>query len=357
MGGLQYSQRKLIGGEFEFDCIPGTSKNGLKRLIQSKVGTWTTSGRAALYLILQNLKSIGVSHVHLPAFLCESILQPVKALELDYSFYPVQLDLTAQPDPPKNSAVLLIHYFGCINKATDSLREDSGKDYYLIEDASHVFLNKDYFLEDGIQFVFFSTRKHGPTVLGGWCNLDMDLENPSKDIDLYTWKSLAARMIKGMYLIESDEEVDQSTESFYLELFRELEVSLDSDIYPTKPPKIVLDIIDGLDWEEISRRRRDNWQALDDIIEDKVERFSKELTKGNVPLGYVIRHKNRNGIREKLAKHRIFAPVHWPLPNEINRKRFPNSVALSDSLLTIPIDQRYSQDDITYLADVLKTIA
>ena len=193
---LLYGTKKLIGGEFEFKSFPNIPNNGLNKLTNGKPGTWTTNGRCALYLILQHFKQQGGEHVHLPAFLCQSILQPVLALELDYSFYPVQADLTALPDPPPNSAVLLIHYFGFINNAMDLLRHNSGQDYHLIEDASHVFLNEGYFNEFENQYVFFSTRKHGPTAFGGWCNLEVDLDDPDKDIEVWVWKSLAARLLR-----------------------------------------------------------------------------------------------------------------------------------------------------------------
>ena len=137
-------KRKIIGGEFELNSFPNIPNNGLNKLTNGKPGTWTTNGRSALYLILQQLKSLGVNHIHLPAFMCQSILQPTMALGLDYSFYPVQADLTALPDPPSNSAVLLIHYFGFINNATAALRKNSGQDYQLIEDDSHVFLNEKF---------------------------------------------------------------------------------------------------------------------------------------------------------------------------------------------------------------------
>ena len=170
----------MIGGEFELNSLPNIPNNGLNKLTKGKLGTWTTNGRSALHLILQELKSQGINHIHLPAFLCQSILQPVIALDLEYSFYPVTPDLEALPDPPHNSAVFLIHYFGFINNAAEGLRKGSGNDYHLIEDASHVFLNEGYFNEVENQFVFFSLRKHGPTVLGGWCNLDLNLDDPYK---------------------------------------------------------------------------------------------------------------------------------------------------------------------------------
>ena len=353
---LLYGTKKLIGGEFEFKSFPNIPNNGLNKLTNGKPGTWTTNGRSALYLILQHFKQQGGEHVHLPAFLCQSVLQPVLALELDYSFYPVQADLAALPDPPPNSAVLLIHYFGFINNAMDLLRHSSGQDYHLIEDASHVFLNERYFNEFENQYVFFSTRKHGPTVSGGWCNLEVDLDDPDKDIEVWVWKSLAARLLKGLYLSNKNGEADSTTEDYYLELFREVEDSFNCGIQPTKLPQLILSLIDSIHWDTISRRRRNNWQLLHELIGNKVESLFDHLPDGSVPLGYVIRLKNRDTVKEKLAAQRIFAPVHWLLPEEVDRKKFPDSAKLSDSLLTLPIDQRYGEDEMNYISDALTEV-
>ena len=291
----------MIGGEFEFNSFPNIPNDGLNKLTNNKTGTWTTNGRCALYLILKHFKQKGGNHVHLPAFLCQSILQPILALELDYSFYPVQADLTTLPDPPSNSAVLLIHYFGLNNSSTVELRAGSGHDYLLIEDACHVFLNDSYFNEAENQFVFFSTRKHGPTALGGWCNLDVDLDDPGKDIEVCTWKSLAARFMKGMYISENDGEINPATEELYLELFRESEELLDSKIQPTKPPQIILNIINNIRWDDVARRRRTNWQTLHELIGNKVEHLFDHLPDGTVPLDYVSCLKDRDTIKKKLA--------------------------------------------------------
>jgi len=350
------TKRLLIGGDFEINSFSTKNYNSVKTLVNNQPGSWTNNGRSAFYLILQQLKAKGVKHIHLPSFLCQSILQPVISFGLDYSFYPVQTDLTALPDPPSNSAILLIHYFGFINAAADGLRADSGHDYILIEDACHVFLNDEYFNESENQLLFFSTRKHSPTVLGGWCNLELDLDEPSKNIEVCTWKSLAARFMKGMYLSKKDREIDPATEDFYLELFRDSEELLDSEIHPTKPPQIIMNLIDSIHWDDVSRRHRNNWQTLQKLIGDKVEPIFDHLPDGAVPLGYVIRLKNRDTVKEKLAAHRIFAPVHWPLPEEVDNKNFPDSKMLSDSLLTLPIDQRYGPDDMNYIANTLKRI-
>jgi len=346
----------MIGGEFEVNSISNKIVNCQIKLTKGSVGTWTTNGRSALYLILQHFKDQGGEHIHLPSFLCHSILQPVLSLELDYSFYPVCLDFTCQPEPTSNSAVLLIHNFGFINDAVYALRSSSGEKYKLIEDATHVFLNDDYFNGIVDQQVFFSTRKHGPTVLGGWCNLNLELNEPCKEIELNAWKSLTARLIKKHYMIDGKREPSQQTEDIYLKLFKDSEELLDSAVHPAKLPQIIPTIIDNIQWDIVSQRRRSNWKVLHELIGERVETVFQNLPDGVVPLGYVVRLKNRDRVKEKLATKRIFAPIHWRLPDEVDRKKFPDSAKLSDTILTLPIDQRYGQNEMRYIADSLNKV-
>ncbi len=348
--------KKIIGGEFEFNSFSKVPNYSKDKLTKKHKGTWTTNWRSALYLILKHFKEKGVKHVHLPAYLCQSIIQPILELKLDYSFYPIQADLTALPDPPRNAVVLLIHYFGFINNSTSKLRMDSGQNFFLIEDACHVFLNDDYLNESKNQSLFFSTRKHNPTVLGGWCNLELDLDDPSKDIEVDALKSLAARVMKGMYLSDNEYEVNSTIEDYYLEKFEEVEDKFNSAIQPNRLPQFILNLIDNLYWDAISKKRRENWKTLHELIGNKIELLFDCLQDGSVPLGYMIRLENRDRVKEKLATKRIFAPIHWSLPDEIFVKRFPDSKRLADSLLTLPIDQRYGPDEMNYIADTLKKI-
>ena len=162
--------------------------------------------------------------------------------------------------------------------------------------------------------------------------------------------------MKGNYLSDKDSDVDPTMEDYYLKLFREVEDSFNSGIQPTRLPQLILNLIDSLSWNTISRKRRDNWQILHELLGNKVEHLFDYLPDGAVPLGHVIRLKNRDRVKEKLAEHRIYAPVHWPLPEEVDKKKFPDSKVLSDSLLTLPIDQRYGPDDMNYIANTLKRI-
>lgn len=353
---LSINKRFAIGGDFEFKIEDIKKKDKHETLLNGQKGTWSASGRSALAKILKHLQDIGIQEILLPSFLCESILQPVKKLGFRYSFYPVTKSLIAQPEPKPGIAVLIIHYFGWINPATSMLRSEQIDGFYLIEDASQAALSDWSSVNSPSNFVVLSPRKFGPLPFGGWCNIITKSEKPSHAIEGLVWRSIAARLARNAYLAKSDLPVDNKIEEFYLSAFMAVEAYLNNHPTDSGIPQIILDIMDGLDWAEIGKRRRANWQYLHELLSKFVEPLMTDLPTDVVPLGYVIRLAYRDKVRKALAARRIFCPVHWPLPTEITKSRFPNAVKLSETSLTLPIDQRYGPEDMAYMAKAVKDV-
>jgi hypothetical protein len=367
--------RRAIGGDFELDQLRFGGAVELDQLTRGMAGRWTTSGRSALALVLKELWARGVRHVHLPAYLCESVLLPVRALGFNFSFYPVDLSLTAQPDPPAGSTVLVIHYFGWLNPVVKSLREQASAKFYLIEDAVQALLSDWSAPRDDFRYVILSPRKFGPALLGGWCNVlpEPDGETHGKVVETRgeaseihdkvserqgevgptLWRSLAARLARGAYLRERDAPLDSQVEEFYMAGLAALEAFLDQHPTCTELPQVALGQLAGLDWQETALRRRANWRQLQEMLSGRVEVLMHDLPEAVVPLGFVVCLGERDEVRARLAAQRIFCPVHWPLPREVESGRFPASAALSKTCLTLPVDQRYAEDDISRMAETL----
>jgi hypothetical protein len=346
--------RRAIGGDFELDRLRFGGAAELNELTRGLPGRWTTSGRGALSLVLKELWAKGVRHVHLPAYLCESVLLPVRALGFKFSFYPVDLSLTAQPDPPAGSTVLVIHYFGWINPIIKSLREQSNPKFYLIEDAVQALLSDWSAAGDVYRYVILSPRKFGPAIMGGWANVTGELQDEKpRDVGPIIWRSLAARLARGAYLRETEASVDPKVEEFYMKGLQEVEAFLDQHPTCTELPQFALDQLAGLDWREMASRRRANWRQMHEMLSGRVEVLMRELPERVVPLGFVVCLAKRDEVRARLAAQRIFCPVHWPLPALVERASFPAAAALSDTCLTLPIDQRYTEGDISRVAEAL----
>lgn len=351
--GLVEERRVAIGGEFEMTAVTAKSFHGIlgKRICSG--GSWTISGRAAFAIILRKLMEQGVSHVHLPSYLCESLLLPVKALGLTFSFYRVDLSLAAHPEPPSGAAVLLIHYFGWLNASTQRLRSEAGGSFYLIEDFSQSFLSGTGAYNTEKSYAFFSARKFGPVPLGGWSSEAAKLNDGKVEVAMVLKRSLSARKLKGCYLSDRNDGIDNSIEASYLGDLESVERFLEADL-ESELPCAVLDIIGGLDWEEVSRRRRSNWLYMKQSLLGHATLLEHDLPVDTVPLGCVILSEDRCNVRMRLSASRIFCPVHWPMPDDISKADFPEAVHLSQRCLTIPIDQRYAEKDLDRITEILK---
>lgn len=62
---------------------------------------------------------------------------------------------------------------------------------------------------------------------------------------------------------------------------------------------------------------------------------------------------NQSEVQLKLAKQGVYAPVLWPI-NENAKKVCKFSEKVSENMLSLPIDQRYSPDDMDLIYECLK---
>jgi len=64
----------------------------------------------------------------------------------------------------------------------------------------------------------------------------------------------------------------------------------------------------------------------------------KELPENVTPLGFPIIVGKRDSIKKKLANMNIYCPVHWELPHDLPNNTYPESLSLSQNILTLPLN-------------------
>ena len=104
-----------IGGEFDFN------KNFLKKTIKENKfyelnHNYTINGISAFYQILLKLVKKRIKIIYIPDLICESLILPIKKLNLKYKFYKIDKNLNSNFLPKEDSAILIINYFGTINE-------------------------------------------------------------------------------------------------------------------------------------------------------------------------------------------------------------------------------------------------
>jgi len=283
------------------------------------------------------------------------MLLPVRAIGMELVFYPIGANMEALVRPELNDIVVIVHYFGWLNPATEDLRQRLG--WRLIEDATQAFLS-DWKLPTAYEGTIISgTRKFAPTSLGGWVSgVEQDNIAPeSRDLSILYHRAKEARRARGRYLEDVRSGLASSEETQFLGAFQDLEDYLDAHPLEVGLPTDALALIASVDWKIVAARRKENWQLVSRILPDTVDRLFTNLPGSVVPLGcpVLLPRDSRNHVRAALARRRIYCPVHWILPNEVDSESQQEAHNLASRALTLPIDQRYSAEEMELLVKEL----
>jgi dTDP-4-amino-4,6-dideoxygalactose transaminase len=335
----------MIGGEFQIAVTD--ILNAENRHLETPEVYAYSSGRAALYQILKYLKQVkGVTSVLLPDYLCSSILVPVQKLGLEYIFYPIDEQLELQKKSfaelyKKGTAVLLINYFGLQDlssqiKAINSIDENA----VIIEDDVQAYYEFKKPLGN-VDFKFTSLRKTFAVPDGGLVKTKHNLpkvESPN----MFGQYKAAAALLKSM-------REGNFNDNIYLEMFEKGESLIDDEL-ECGMSLIAEKLYSYVDEERVKVRRLNNATYLLEQFKELGLKPLLPLTEDHVPLFVPVVLKNRDSVRKAMFKQDIFCPVHWPLDG-MNVKR---GELMSQTELSLIIDQRYGRNDMDNIIAVLK---
>ena len=339
----------MIGGEYPI-AVTDILNAGMRHKEEPDVYTYS-SGRAALFQILKYLKSEkGVSRVLLPDYLCSSVLVPVKTLELEYEFYPIDEGLEAKVEGKEktlrelyapNTAVLVINYYGLkdLSKQISFIR-GLDKDAIIIEDDVQAYYEFKKPLGD-VDFKFTSLRKTFAVPDGGLVKTNYQLPMIETPNTFGQYKAAAA-LLKSMREGNFNDQI-------YLEMFEKGESIIDSEL-ECGMSQIAEKLYGSLDEEHIRIRRLNNARHLVDLLKKNGIKPLLPLTEGHVPLFIPIVLHNRDVVRKRMFQHEVFCPVHWPLEGmELKRGK-----VMAETELSLIIDQRYGQKDMKRIVSLIR---
>ena len=289
-----------------------------------------SSARNAFKFLLQKLNETGNRSILLPAYIGytdregSGVFDPVSSLRLMYDFYEVDEKLSVNVNHLENKLrkkevdmLLIIHYFGfCQNNMSEIKRLCIKYDVLLIEDCAHTPQSTTSHgkLGDIGDFSFFSIHKYYPTIDGGILKVNND------DFSYLT---------------------DKLTASLELPHAETLQTLISSNV------------------EEIKERRRRNYLYLDKFIGEipGIKKLFNDLPEGVSPHNYplIVENDLRELLYFDLIKNGVPAiALYYRMIELINEGCFEKSLALSSSILSLPIRQDINLDDLEYIIDNLK---
>lgn len=326
----------------EDDSPPPWERDGRETL-------YTETGRQALTIVRRVLDRRGVNQILVPAYLCESMVEPFRRGGWRVGVLETSRELRLQRggedwsrlrNSGRRTAVLLASYFGFSpDEEHIALAEEArAEGAYVIEDETH-----RPFAPGGVEadLTFCSLRKLLPLADGAYVQGDSDVLAEIEKLDHAEGQRWIAMDLKrsradaGEYraaMIEANQRLEQPDR-----LFRASERTLE--------------VVGRLPYELFAWRRHENAHALRAGMA-RTGISSLRSSEAPVPSHLVAVVDDPRDVQKRLASERIYCPVHWP--------RVPGLGAAApwrSDLLSLPIDHRYASVDMERIVAVLEEAA
>lgn len=312
---------------------------------------YVETGRQALNVIARDLMKRGVKHIFLPEYVCESILAPLVATPLKISFLPVtnsmQMDLQALEKLEfaafgEKCAILMLRYFGCARNQpfVERIAGLQEQGCLIVEDLTHSLLDPVLSTAD---YTFASLRKLLPVASGALftgVNSDIEPKRPRSEITDAMWLNMDA---KKEYL------EDRSNDRYYFEGLRASTDALEGTLEAHAMDDRSFELLGHLPYASFAQSRQENFSTLARLLVTAKGVCIVNAKDMAVASHLVLQTRDRERVRMKLAERGVFCPVHWPRPGDL-----PPHIAWQNDLFSIPIDQRYAQDDMAYVGSVIR---
>lgn len=295
-----------------------------------KDSQFLNSGRNCFYSILSRRT---VAHVYLPAYICNSVIEPLDRLSISYSFYDVSEDLTCESfsgQLGENEFLYVVNYYGLNNESINRLSIKYGSN--LIVDNTQALYSEPI---TGVP-TYYSPRKFVGLPDGGLLYDDISDDNIDSGCSFLRIGHLFKR-------------VDLSANDAYMD-YQDNESTLVGELITGMSNSTKM-LYRAYDLEKFKDVRISNFNYLDEKLGKQNLLFVK-LSDGSVPMIYPFQTKNDN-LRKHLIKNRIYVAQYWPEVLSRNT-RFSNSKVLTTEIIPLPIDQRYGVLEMKKIVAIIK---
>lgn len=310
---------KPIGGYFELELNLNNYNNTYHF---NAIGL--NSGRCCLEYILKCRK---YKKIYLPYFTCDSILDPIKRLGLDYSFYNIDENYFIRDEIILSSseAIIYTNYWGLLDEYCKQLAEKFKNQ--LILDYTQAF----YSLPVDRIDTFYSCRKFFGVPDGGYVytNANQDF-NIGQDISFNRIDSLIKR-------------IDLSAEEGFSDFKR---ISKEFHNMPIAyMSKFTSRMMSSIDYLKVLEIRRKNYLFLQSKL------GGKDLQISDVPMVFPYKVKDGTNLRKELISKKIYVATYWPNVLEWCNDYIENDLVLNT--IPLPIDQRYNIVDMQRIVQII----
>lgn len=287
-------------------------------------------GRNALaYLI----KARNIKKILIPKFLCDSIQKLCKRENVQYKYYSIGKDfLPLSIDLASDEWLYIVNFYGQIsNEILDMLVNQYQR---VIIDNVQAYFQMPISNVDTI----YTCRKFFGVADGAFLYTDAKLgQNLELDESFDRMRFLLGRF-------------ERTAAEFYSEYVA------NNDMFENEPikkmSKLTDNLLRGIQYEKVKRIRTENFKLLHTEFSD-VNKLV--LTVPNGAFMYPLYIENGTEIRKKLQKEKVYIPTLWPDVFDVCEP-FELEYDMAANILPLPCDQRYDENDILNLINIIKEI-
>lgn len=317
---------KKIGGFFEFELETGQS-------VFHDDAIKLSTGRACLNYLIHVYKP---SKIYIPYYCCDALYEPMEINSVEYEFYKInnQLEISNHPQLEANEFIIYCDFFGV--KSDYAKRLIAIYKNKLIFDNSHSFFHKGYKANAS----FTTARKYFGVPDGAFLYLNKD-NHLKKELK----RNVNVSINHNVHSLLGLQDLAFSE-------FSEYEKVLDSKI---ENISIISEkLLSNVDFAKVKTIRNRNFNF-----------FRKEFNEINTIeindneedcFCYPLLLENPINI-SKLHSNKIFIPSYWKdtIVRE-NKDLYEFECKLSNELLPLPIDHRYSLKDLKRVTALIKKL-
>lgn len=311
-------QVREIGGYFGLETFTGSEYH------RDLIGL-NTARNALVYL----LKSRGIRKLYIPVFLCDCVERVCIREGFAYEKYHVGADFLPvfSKELEEGEWLYVVNYYG---QLTDSqiLQMKAQWDRLIVD---HV---QDFFRRPlpGVD-TLYSCRKFLGVADGAYLSTDVSLDVP-QDASRDRMNHVLGRF--------------ETSGSAYFSVFQENDEKL-YDLPLAAMSPVTSNLLRAVDYAAVAEKRNENFATLAAILEAH-NGIHPVLSKG--PYCYPFYTQNGMTLKRQLAQQKIYVATLWP---NVVSDAFSSDLErdLAQNILPLPCDQRYSPEDMRYMAEHL----
>ena len=291
-------------------------------------------GRTALMWMI---RALGCRRIFIPRYICESVIYGARRTGCEVVLYAIDETLrpllSPEDLPGENDWLYVTNYYGQLSD--EDIRElhraFSGR---IIVDHAQSFYQKPI---DGIPCLY-TCRKFFGLSDGAYVYAPSAAEDP----DALPLDRSADRFAHILGRLED------TAREHYSEML-EVNHTFD-DAPPARMSRLTENLLRGIDYEFVRRRRLENYTALQQLLPSD-NAFTRRTP--SAPFAYPYYHSDGIRLRKALAAKSIFVPTNWTYLLE----SLPEGSLERDwsaNILPLPVDQRYGPEEMQIIADAIR---